>query len=567
MFRSSFSDVCRRTSSSSQPYSYQQVYHGKFTFCKYRPILRPKYDDVYIEYGKYSDQFDKDVVIKPEHEFLEVICLDRNNHTFYANVHGFITIKPHVEKRCNQSSEFFSKNHTTKEKFNVLLIGVDSVSRLNFLRNMIQTRDFLVNHLDAIEMSGYNKVGENTFPNMVPLLTGKFVSELGWNNSMIHQPFDIYDYVWNNFSAAGYRTLFAEDNPSLALFRRKGFNNPPTDYYFKPLALSMEKQSSLWNQGHCFTDRHETDIFLNYTSDFAETFKDKPHFGFTFITRLTHNDLDHARYADFIYVEFLRKIKSQGLLNNTILFFFSDHGLRFGDWRMTYIGKIEDRLPFSYLVLPEKFHQKYPKIVETIRKNSKRLTTTFDIHETLNDILNFNSEVKPVASESTRGISLFQEIPQNRTCEHAGINPHCCLCMEQTYVDKDSLLSLRIAEGVVSHINNILSSSQLCANLSLESISEIVKIQLNDKVLSVDKQMYGSLIFNKNKVISNEMYQMSLTTLPAHAAFEATVNYNHNTKSVHVNGQVSRINAYGNQSICVDNSMLRLYCYCKTNKD
>ena len=40
------------------------------------------------------------------------------------------------------------------------MVGVDSVSRLNFMRQMPTTRKFLLDELNAIEMLGYNKVIE-----------------------------------------------------------------------------------------------------------------------------------------------------------------------------------------------------------------------------------------------------------------------------------------------------------------------------------------------------------------------------------------------------------------------
>jgi hypothetical protein len=61
-------------------------------------------------------------------------------------------------------------------------------------------------------------VGDNTFVNVVPMTTGKFVEELPWNESLSSQPFDNFTFIWNEFSNAGYRTLYAEDAPKIAIF-------------------------------------------------------------------------------------------------------------------------------------------------------------------------------------------------------------------------------------------------------------------------------------------------------------------------------------------------------------
>ena len=56
-----------------------------------------------------------------------------------------------------------------------------------------------------------------------------------------------------------------------------------------------------------------------------------------------------------------------------------------------------------------------------------------------------------------------------------------------------------------------------------------------------------------------------LETTPGRAAFEATVRRWTGGNSVNKNeimGSVSRINLYGNQSCCIDDYHLKMYCFC-----
>jgi len=48
------------------------------------------------------------------------------------------------------------------QTFNFLVLGVDSVSRLNFARHMPLTRRFLLQELGAVELAGFNKVSQQT---------------------------------------------------------------------------------------------------------------------------------------------------------------------------------------------------------------------------------------------------------------------------------------------------------------------------------------------------------------------------------------------------------------------
>lgn len=53
-----------------------------------------------------------------------------------------------------------------------MVIGLDSMSRLNFMRQLAQSYKYITKELQGIVMLGFNKVGENTFPNLIPMLTG-----------------------------------------------------------------------------------------------------------------------------------------------------------------------------------------------------------------------------------------------------------------------------------------------------------------------------------------------------------------------------------------------------------
>jgi hypothetical protein len=54
---------------------------------------------------------------------------------------------------------------------NILLLGLDSISRLNFERHFLRTK-VLIQKKGFKTLFGYNKIGLNTFPNMYSFLTG-----------------------------------------------------------------------------------------------------------------------------------------------------------------------------------------------------------------------------------------------------------------------------------------------------------------------------------------------------------------------------------------------------------
>jgi len=56
-----------------------------------------------------------------------------------------------------------------------------------------------------VELYGYNRVGDNSYPNLMAILTGQLAKERPGG------PIDRTPFIWKDFSAAGYRTLVAED--------------------------------------------------------------------------------------------------------------------------------------------------------------------------------------------------------------------------------------------------------------------------------------------------------------------------------------------------------------------
>ena len=119
------------------------------------------------------------------------------------------------------------------------------------------------------------------------------------------------------------------------------------------------------------------------------------------MAHLTHNTANNAGYADLPLHNLLTKLFDNNLMDDTILFLFSDHGIRFGRMRNTDSGYIEERLPFVYLYLPKNY--KTLEIHKNLVINSHRLTTPFDIYATLLHI----ARGKQVLLDNTDKLAIF----------------------------------------------------------------------------------------------------------------------------------------------------------------
>lgn len=240
---------------------------------------------------------------------------------------------------------------------------------------------------------------------------------------------------------------------------------------------------------------------------------------------------------------FLEQMEDQGVLNDTIVIFFSDHGMRFGDIRKYFTGWLEERTPFLFIWFPQTFKEKYPELMRNVMKNRDRLVSPYDLYVTLKDILNISEEssIKPIAHSCPTCQSLFEEISINRSCNDAGIDYHWCTCSAYNETNILSPIITKITNNVIKKLNSDLSQYKKCAKLKLKhaiSARKSIRTGYTD-------------------------YLISFQVLPSDGQMEATVRCNdRECKNLEIIGDVSRINRYGKQSSCISDANLRKYCYC-----
>lgn len=258
-----------------------------------------------------------DVVEVGAFEFVRVNCDYSGAGQIYLDYHYFVPVK----KPSSDSPET-----DASAKMSVLVIGIDSVSRLNFHRQMNRTASIILNDLNGVEMFGYNKVEDNTYPNLVPALTGLDESELAstclpFKNSS----YDRCHFIWDHFRRQGFKTVLSEDMASLGLFNylRRGFEKQATDFNIRPVLLEMEAHISATkstNTHLCLGSRRPVDIILDYANRFINSIGTAfPYFAFFWSASYTHDYLNYPQLIDEDFANFLTNLKDTGALNNTFL--------------------------------------------------------------------------------------------------------------------------------------------------------------------------------------------------------------------------------------------------------
>lgn len=466
-----------------------------------------------------------------------------------------ISCGSHNKSYAFPTSVYYSRNITTKsnitsssnpKRYNIFILIIESMSRINFKRYLNLTGESIQSIINAKKSQYYNlkgstKIGDNSFPNMFTLFTGKSVNL--FNSNVLHeQPFDRIDFIWKTFELNGYTTALIEDSPKWTLFnyKSKGFINQPTDYYPRPYWINIHENGKRFMNDICYQDTAKFDILLNQAETFIHhgRLNKIPTFTFAMNIAINHNDFNELQIIDTHLSDF---ISSFGNYDDTIFMIMGDHGSRFGEFLHTEIGWIEERMPYFGMFVPNELINEYQTIGKYLKLNEYRLITWFDIHSMLKDIALGNFKAKDSSSNSLSYSPWREEVPKDRTCKSANIQGIYCTCNKfianQTYNDEQRVqIGLKLVELI---------------NLKIERYENICEYLMLKKVVSFDTSSNHNLI------------RTVVEVLPSNGIYRA-VFANVNGTNVELKGDVTRIDSYFNQDWCMNDRTVGPYCYCKS---
>lgn len=506
-------------------------------YCCYKFFSAP----INLDNVVYSDCKEFLTVIKVENEFVYIDCYYSDEEIY----RDFFLFNIHEDKTLNTFNMTFKD-----ESYNILILGMESMSRLNFHRTMPLTSLFLKEN-GVVELLGYGKLGDNSYPNLFPLLTGqsfKDVKETCIRNHVFSFEKCPNAFIWDKFKKIGYHTALGSDSVA-GLLGSYEYSMPriPTDFYLQPFILETWKlfKNQYYHYHSCQGSKFYYKILLEYIYELTQHSKHNRLFGMFWEESISHENLNNPHIMDKSYYNFLTNLQQDNYLSKTIVIFVSDHGMRWGSIVSTEQGRLEALLPLLGILFPEKFRRRYKLAFENIQRNVGRLTTPYDVHETLLDLLNLDSLEdnmisKRVNSAAINKSSLFFRIPGIRNCKSVAIEEHWCPCHRQEKIKMSSKFKTIIANKLVEKINKLLNDFPQCSKLMLAHIYDVYLVERN-------KQW--------------RIYSVRVKTIPGSGIFDGTLI---NSKSHWgVSGTVSRLNLYRNQSHCVDNyDSVKMYCYC-----
>ncbi|CAB4002754.1 uncharacterized protein LOC113676100 isoform X1, partial [Paramuricea clavata] len=494
------------------------------------------------------------------HEYIELTLILTNGNELKEYLLQVVP-KKEIISRPSPASEL---------DLNVLIIGIDSISNGHAQRKLPKSYNYIRNVLEGYVFMGHSVVGDGTTEQLAAFLTGQGEQEYaesrrGKRNA---KPVDNWNWIFKKAKAHGYVTSFCEDSPGIGTFQYRllGFKDPPTDYYPRAFFMAAHDGAHSKRNPHCYGSEKIYNYHLDLARKIYEQYPQRKKFLFHFPGEISHDSFNSVQLIDNDLLQFLTKFNTKGYLNNTLLILLGDHGWRYGDFRQTVQGKLEERLPLFSMTFPKWFKQKYPTLAKNLRTNTKRLTSWFDLYATFNHLLDYPN--KPMKLK--HGTSLLTEVPLERSCKDASIPQHWCPCVQWSAVDRQHEHLQQAALIAINHINDLNFQEPLgaerCSQLSLFKLYRAEVETPTTQVLRFRRsgrdgrkaEFSGSI-----RAKDHCSYQLTFITLPNHGVFEASVHYLYGRFLV--KGSISRINKYGDQPKCIANLLphLRKYCYCK----
>ena len=367
--------------------------------------------------------------------------------------------------------------------------------------------------------------------------------------------------------------MHLDDWPHIGAFsyRMKGFLNHTTTHYFKHYQLKLwDKVSKYYYSKNsrlddfCMGSKKRHKILLDLILDFKRNYKNLANnMAIMHYVENSHDTNERFNWVDNELTEFLQTGNEKGLFENTAIFLFSDHGARFTDKRSSNNRYLEERLPFFSIYLPEAYKKQNPNKFNNLIKNSKLLTSPFDIYSTVRDLTCLDETTNFELNNRNRGISLLDEISNERNCEDIGISEHYCTCIQNwSHQNLDDDIIVEAAKFSVDSINQLTYSVRnLCMELAL-------------------KQIISAEVLKKNNHL---IYKIQLITKPNNGVYESLLydgymenyEFKSNRFSISSRNEISRIDAYGEQPHCVSNFSsnpsyildLRKFCFCKISRN
>ena len=292
----------------------------------------------------------------------------------------------------------------------------------------------------VFDFERYNVVGFNSMPNQLPLFCGVSPDELsGLNGERC---------VWEMFKKAGAVTMMAEEIHDQCESATTAVNavwrgaygvrrEELPDHQWWRLFCSPHIKPCCWaKDGFLNPGRRQCvgggrtlhEVMIGYLEEFWTSYAEAPRRWAAVNTMVAHEHfMLRLPSLDADLANMLLRMASS-VLQDTVVLLLSDHGTH-GIWYTEYeIGATEHQLPFLYVLAPDWLMRERPAWLAALTANQRRLVTVHELYRAMRALALY-----PEAPEREGGPSIFDEMPEGRTCNDAGVPEVYCACRRGGY--------------------------------------------------------------------------------------------------------------------------------------
>lgn len=302
--------------------------------------------------------------------------------------------------------------------------------------------------------------------------------------------------IWSEFKKSGYVTAHGEDQLSDIFQINSGA--PLTDHYTRPILFLGNR-----DEGNivCIKKNSAALHILSYADQFVREYKNEKFFGFFWMSSYSRDPNRIPTLLQNHLVNFFEKLEKSGIMNTTVIIFVSGHGIRFGKLKIPVASHYDDRLPMLFMWYPPSFRQRYKRAYHNLQLNQHRLTTHFDVHSTLWNILKFSDRsVKIIPPEGCpRCGSLFKEKRRNRTCDDINVSEKWCSC----------------------HVLHAIRSTDMASRLVPDVL--LFKLTQKQSFLKMKSILRNHWYRTKHDKNNATYYVIAIQVVPGDVQYEATV--------------------------------------------
>ena len=341
------------------------------------------------------------------------VYIDYNKYTS-----GELIINLNYNKTLSLERKIF-ENNSTPYSDNIIIIFVDSVSRVYSMRSLKKTlkffekfisykgahnSDFPSENFHSFQFFKYHSFNYYTRYNYPQLFYGRVNGKFERNIKFLKEN--------------GYITCFIND-----MCYKEPTNNGHnltleeiSDHEF--LICDPNTKSPFSSKPRCLYNKLNCHHALEYGNQFWRKYKENRKFLSINLEDGHEGTLEVLKYSDDIIYNFLNNLYKDNLFKSTAIFLLSDHGtVSPSIYHLNNFYRIEKFLPMFYFFCNDRKNITYNEQYENIIKNQQILITGYDIYNTISHLVfgdKYNTMINKTEEKETQkspnGISLFNKI-------------------------------------------------------------------------------------------------------------------------------------------------------------